>query len=840
MSSVDQALTVNEGDAIITTVNLDQVIPDGKTASLKLTLVDDTAIAANGDYSTTLQYSLDDGASFQNLAADGILTLTAKQSSFKIKITTLTDAVYLEGTEKFKLQIQPVSGLKAGSLESIISIVDGTPIPNAIITGAGDTSVIEGNKATVTVNLSGNTLKPASVNLLLEDGYPAIKGLNAVDVVHSALLNADYSTTLEYSVDGGVSFAPANNNSISLPAGISSFQIRSTTLQTKTVRNGVAYKLSVIPVSGITDPNGSGWSVITINDGGISNNASGQWSGVYNWPLEPLHAALLPDGRIMTYGTNGAGIQGAREVTRDGNGNATGLGTLLFDIWDSSKAPDAGHQTLSDNVTTDLFCSAQILLPNAGNKQLFIAGGDQYQPGEKAGDPYYADHQNRNTANYGVNDSNYLDWQPSRPTLTASDTAGKMKVPRWYATVTTLPDGRIFIQGGNGNVKGDNRAAIHPEIHDGNANGQTTYWDNVYTTTGFNNVTNQLNWWYPRNYIAPNGQIFGYDPDGYMYFIDWTKGNTGTTIRSAGNIFNTSNNTGYTAIPVPDNGNTNIGLSSAMYAPGKILQMGGMETVIDSVNKGIRANQSYIIDINTPSNVTVTRSADMSAHRVWGTLTLLADGKVLATGGSEGYNIKCRNTDGTEGTNPGTPGKNCPSGTNVAAYNAEIWNPATGTWKKDTTAAAQVRLYHSMAMLLPDGRVLVGAGGAWGPETNRNVEIYTPPYLIDANNNKIGDANRPQITQAPTQLSPGQNFTIQYNHSSPITRVILMKTGSVTHSFNMEQRIVETTVVGRGSNSVTLQLPTNKFLMPPGFYMVFALDANGIPSKSAQILRMTQ
>ncbi|MFX8466411.1 hypothetical protein ABTL61_19390, partial [Acinetobacter baumannii] len=91
-----------------------------------------------------------------------------------------------------------------------ISIADSTPIPDAIIAGASDIGIIEGDKATLSFNLSGKTLKPASVNLVLEDGYPAIKGINAVDLAHSALLNADYTATLEYAIDGSASFTPVN------------------------------------------------------------------------------------------------------------------------------------------------------------------------------------------------------------------------------------------------------------------------------------------------------------------------------------------------------------------------------------------------------------------------------------------------------------------------------------------------------------------------------------------------------------------------------------------------------------------------------------------------------
>ncbi len=88
-------------------------------------------------------------------------------------------------------------------------------------------------------------------------------------------------------------------------------------------------------------------------------NVDGMWSPVYPWPLISVHSALLPDGRVMTYGSDLTGLQ---------------TGHSKYDIWDSTGAPDAGHLTLDNPTGTDIFCSSQVLLPQSGN--LFIAGGD--------------------------------------------------------------------------------------------------------------------------------------------------------------------------------------------------------------------------------------------------------------------------------------------------------------------------------------------------------------------------------------------------------------------------------------------------------------------------------
>jgi len=76
-------------------------------------------------------------------------------------------------------------------------------------------------------------------------------------------------------------------------------------------------------------------------------NIKGMFSPVYDWPLIPLHAVMMPDGRILTYGTNGDGTQ---------------TGKFIYDIWDPAGGLNAGHMTLPNTTPTDLFCSTQILL----------------------------------------------------------------------------------------------------------------------------------------------------------------------------------------------------------------------------------------------------------------------------------------------------------------------------------------------------------------------------------------------------------------------------------------------------------------------------------------------
>ena len=168
-----------------------------------------------------------------------------------------------------------------------------------------------------------------------------------------------------------------------------------------------------------------------------------------------------------------------------------------------------------------------------------------------------------------------------------------------------------------------------------------------------------------------------------------------------------------------------------------------------------------MIDINGATPV-VSDAASMPLPLHWHNATVIADGRVVVTGGSAKSNLLTG-----------------------ASKKALIWDPVTGVWVSGATGSGRTRLYHSMALLLPDASVLVGGGGAPGPEANANAEIYYPPYLFQASG---GFAVRPKIKAAPKRLIYGKRFALTVDRPGAIKAVTLVKAGSVTHSLNMEQR----------------------------------------------------
>src|SRR5688500_4290494 len=142
-----------------------------------------------------------------------------------------------------------------------------------------------------------------------------------------------------------------------------------------------------------------------------------------------------------------------------------------------------------------------------------------------------------------------------------------------------------------------------------------------------------------------------------------------------------------------------------------------------------------------------------------------------------------------------------------------------------------MRLYHSPSMLLPGATGLTAGGGPPGPPLNPNAAISYPRYLFDANGQR---AARPPITSAPMVLRAGALLKISTPDPASIARVTLVEAGSVTHSFDMDQRFTDLRMTKSG-RTVLAWLPASTDLAPPGNYMVFLIDRKGVPSEATML-----
>jgi hypothetical protein len=173
----------------------------------------------------------------------------------------------------------------------------------------------------------------------------------------------------------------------------------------------------------------------------------------------------------------------------------------------------------------------------------------------------------------------------------------------------------------------------------------------------------------------------------------------------------------------------------------------------------------------------------------------------------------------------------------VARLQSEIFDPQTDTWRIGA-AASVARLYHSVALLLPDGRVVATGGNpppygnqvAWeppDPNEELRMEVYSPPYLFAG--------PRPVITGAPAEWRYGQQVTVQTPQAGGIRWAHLIRPGATTHAFDNAQRLVDLPITGQGVGEIRVTVPQQATIAPTGWYMLFVVDQAGVPSVASWI-----
>jgi hypothetical protein len=378
-----------------------------------------------------------------------------------------------------------------------------------------------------------------------------------------------------------------------------------------------------------------------------------------------------------------------------------------------------------------------------------------------------------------------------------------------------LADGRILVVGGFGG-SGSSFGIANAEIFDPNARTWTPVPNMAYKR------------WYPTATTLPDGRVLvmagwqtsAHTNAGISEIYDPIK-NTWTQVTNANNPFET-----YPFIYVLPDGrvihiggseyatDTDIldlttnswtlldpnivdGGSATMYSPGKFMKAG---SAADSQMVGPSSNTTFVLDTTQPSPGW-RQTPSMVYPRSFLNLTTLADGSVLATGGET-------DKDGGNVSN--------------AVYAAELWSPQTQTWS--TMASMHTpREYHGTAVLLPDGRVLVsGMGADFGNVPDqKSAEFYSPPYLFKG--------SRPSIQQSPSQIHYGSNFFVGTPDGASISSVTLIRTGAVTHFFDQNERSVPLSF-SQTTGGLSVTAPANANLAPPGYYMLFLVNSNGVPS----------
>lgn len=533
--------------------------------------------------------------------------------------------------------------------------------------------------------------------------------------------------------------------------------------------------------------------------------AIGAFDPIIRLPTIPIHISVLPNGKLLFWGRDKTGTP---TNPKDAAGQSDAY------IWDPSSVVtnmDGTRDavtTLVRNPTTNLFCSGHSFLPDG---RLLVTGGHKHPDYDGAGESH-------------LNVFNYSDNTWAR--------GPNMNQGRWYPYNVTLATGEPLIMSGSywGNEPSV-PVSISPNLT-----------PQLYTLEGrLKNLApaSSLSF-YPYLHLGPDGKVFQVQSGRLIVsgFRNFSR---------ASRIFDPNANRGMGSWR--DVGGTNDDHesgSAVMYdVSGKILLAGGFTT------NNVPVSTAEVVDLTaaTPTWRTVN---PMNQPRVYNTSTLLPNGKVLVTGGTQ-----------------------CPGGNNVdcngdpflgAVMDAEMWDPSLSSdpafvpWCK-MARQREIRAYHSVAVLLPDATVLVGGGGRYAaigevdengiPITSftdpraktyghKNVEIYRPSYLFDSFGNQI--TSRPVITSAPlntTTISYGQTFTVGVSGAGTAPKVSLVRLPTVTHAFNQDQRILFLNRTVNGSTSLSVVAPTDPNKCPPGHYMLFVMNSAGVPSV-AKIVKIGQ
>lgn len=335
--------------------------------------------------------------------------------------------------------------------------------------------------------------------------------------------------------------------------------------------------------------------------------------------------------------------------------------------------------------------------------------------------------------------------------------------PRWYATGTTLGDGRILATSGYNTGSGD--LVTVPEVYN--------VQNNVWSVLSGANLAVPI---YPFMYQLPDGRV-----------LQAGASEVATPTR----VLDLTAQTWQTV-----DANVVNGASIANYAPNKFMKCGSAG---DGGGSGTSVATAFTLDMSAPSPSWKPTSS-MAYPRSFVNLTNLPDGTVLATGGG---------LDGSGQNNAN------------AVLPTERWDPKTGTW---TTLASMStwRLYHSGAVLLPDGRVFVsGSGGDTGVSDQKSYQIYSPPYLFQG--------ARPTITSVPSTVQYGAQVFVQTPDGATIALVSLLRTGSVTHSFDQNARALSLSF-SAAAGGLNITMPPDGNTAPPGYYMLFLVNGSGVPS----------
>jgi hypothetical protein len=510
------------------------------------------------------------------------------------------------------------------------------------------------------------------------------------------------------------------------------------------------------------------------------------------------HVALLHTNKIFAHGGS--------SLDRNEFANPT---LPPGEILDLSTTPYQVRPITRDGLAGDLWCGGHTLLKDG---TLLMAGGTGYYP--PTPDPFYG----------GLKQAYLFD-----PEAETWERLPDMQEGRWYPTLIRLPDNRVLCVAGLKYRPPD--SPVEKSALRGILKLIFTLKDRIVTVQEiFDPETKSWQtlgpeWFaplYPRLHLLPDGDVFFTGAFNAHYFLhgkfpsaQWDAG-AHTWTERGGRHFKKNREEGLSIL---------LALRPEQDYRVEVMIAGGgthtLGTMLVSVLHGIgRGVSNFVMRLLTDVEDSVER-IDLSAPapkwhavgkmlrpRVHAAGVLLPDGKVLVVGGMSEYGMG-------EMHQPAHP-----------VLEAELYDPETDQW---TLMAAQerARVYHSSALLLPDGRVISMGSNPRAGHIERKIEIFSPPYVF---------ADRPAILAAPGEIRIGGKFTVEVDDAQAIGQVVLMRPEVYTHVTNTDQRLLELEFAPLDATHLEAEGPPSAGHMPEGHSLLFVLNKANVPSEGRFVL----
>ncbi|MGH2917073.1 MAG: galactose oxidase-like domain-containing protein [Solirubrobacteraceae bacterium] len=539
---------------------------------------------------------------------------------------------------------------------------------------------------------------------------------------------------------------------------------------------------------------------------------TGYW-GPARFPLPDyaIHVSMMPTGDLLIFG---------RQPLQP-NGTRSNLGSAaIFDPRTGRSRP-VPPPPIPENAgrPAAIYCAGQALLSDG---RVLVVGGNLADPA--TGRPHSA----------GLRHTFLFD-----PWTQTWEIGPRMSRGRWYPSAVKLSSGDILIMSGldeTGLAGATPLGRVNPQMDlfrpgiDDHATALTPFPGGLRDIGPDAPRGQSL---YPRLFTLPDGNVALASPD-----------TSDSAILNTRTAIDRTKPPGSAWTQLPTRGSGHYG-AAAVLEPQMGVFGGSWDVLVSGGRRGLPGTQFGRTEVERldahpagpPRWLVPDKQEDLKTGRYWLNNVLLPDGGMVVVGGGSGFRDDTRGEYYVRNEAP------------PQLRQVELRGPGEKSWRLGA-AQQEWRTYHSTAALLPDARIFSGgddfhegpAPFAPLPDHVRrdSAEIYWPPYLFNGDSCAPRPAIRAVGAKAPpaakdgapwASVGYGETFGIVSEHARARMQATLVAPSAVTHSFDMNQRVVPLRIASRVSGGgLNARAPANGAIAPPGWYMLFVVDADGTPS----------